>query len=84
MTESSDRYPVVPDLASTLRGPTLQEATAAWVAFVQAYYERSPNRSDLTQVFMRGFFAGWSEREVASLADQLAENNRRLPCWPTK
>ena len=75
-------YPVKPDPGTTIRGPTLQEATAAWVAFVQAYYERSPNRGELTQVFMRGHFAGWSERDVAMLADQLAENNRRLPCWP--
>jgi hypothetical protein len=60
----------------------LQAATEAWVMAVQKYYEREPNRSELTQVFMRGYFAGWSEREVAQLADALADNAKRLPSWP--
>ena len=60
----------------------LQAATKVWVESVQKYYEREPNRNELTQVFMRGYFAGWSEREVAQLADQLADNAKRLPSWP--
>lgn len=63
---------------------TLQEATAAWVTFVQNYYAHTPNRNDLTQVFARGYFAGWSERELAQLVDQLVENNRVSPAWPDK
>lgn len=62
----------------------LQSATQAWVEAVQKYYEREPNRNELTQVFMRGYFAGWSEREVAQLADTLADNVKRLPCWSNK
>ena len=62
----------------------LQEATAAWVKFVQDHYARSPNRNDLTQVFARGYFAGWSERELAQLVDQLVENYRVSPPWPDK
>lgn len=60
----------------------LQAATEAWVKAVQKYYEHEPNRNELTQVFMRGYFAGWSEREVAQLADKLADNANRLPSWP--
>ena len=60
----------------------LQAATEAWVMAVHKYYEREPNRSELTQVFMRGYFAGWSEREVAQLADKLADNAKRIPSWP--
>ena len=63
---------------------TLQDATAQWVAFVQDYYSTTPNRGELTQVFMRGFFAGWSEREVAQLADGLAESNKQFPVWGEK
>lgn len=84
MTASTDRYPVIPDLSVEIRGPTLQEATAQWVAFIQNHYAGSPNRGDLTQVFARGHFAGWSEREVAILADSLAENQIKLPPWPDK
>ncbi len=62
---------------------TLQDATRQWVEAIQSYYERAPNRSELTQVFMRGYFAGWSEREVACLADRLAESMRALPPWST-
>lgn len=84
MTVSSDHYPVTPDPSVALRGPTLQEATKTWVSFIQTYYASSPNRGDLTQIFARGHFAGWSEREVAMLADGLEENNRRLPPWEEK
>lgn len=84
MTVSSDCYPVTPDPSVALRGPTLQEATATWVTFIQRYYADSSSRGELTQVFMKGHFAGWSEREVAMLADGLAERNRLHPPWPDK
>jgi len=75
--------PSEPALASASGSANaLQSATESWVKAVQKYYEREPNRSELTQVFMRGHFAGWSEREVAQLADKLAENAKRLPSWP--
>ena len=62
----------------------LQLATKTWVESVQKYYEREQDRNELTQVFMRGYFSGWSEREVAQLADQLAKNERDYPLWENK
>ena len=57
----------------------LQLATKNWIEAVQKYYERSKDRYELTQVFMRGYFAGWSERQVAQLADDLAKNQKDYP-----
>jgi len=59
----------------------LQSATKTWVESVQKYYEREKDRNELTQVFMRGYFSGWSERQVAELADELAKNERDYPLW---
>jgi hypothetical protein len=57
----------------------LQSATKTWIEAVQKYYENEPNRKKLTQIFMRGYFSGWSEREVATLADKLFKNNQDYP-----
>lgn len=57
----------------------LQLATKIWVEEVQKYYKNEPDRNQLTQIFMRGYFAGWSEREVAILADNLHKNNQDYP-----
>lgn len=57
----------------------LQSATQAWVESIQKYYENEPDRNKLTQIFMRGYFAGWSEREVAQLADKLVDNKKKYP-----
>lgn len=62
----------------------LQSATKTWVESVQKYYEREKDRNELTQVFMRGYFSGWSERQVAELADELAKNERDYPLWENK
>lgn len=62
----------------------LQLATKNWIEAVQKYYEREHDRNELTQVFMRGYFAGWSEREVAQLADSLAKNEHDYPLWTDK
>ena len=59
----------------------LQSATKTWVESVQKYYEREKDRNELTQVFMRGYFSGWSERQVAQLADQLAKNAKDYPLY---
>ena len=59
----------------------LQLATKKWIEAVQKFYEREPDRNELTQVFMRGYFAGWSEREVAQLADQLSKNEKEYPVF---
>jgi hypothetical protein len=59
----------------------LQSATKTWIEAVQKYYEREKDRNELTQVFMRGYFAGWSERQVAQLADELSKNENDYPLW---
>ena len=62
----------------------LQLATKTWIEAVQKYYEREKDRNQLTQIFMRGYFTGWSEREVAKLADQLDKNEKQYPLWENK
>jgi hypothetical protein len=59
----------------------LQLATKTWIEAVQKYYENEPDRNELTQVHMRGHFSGWSERQIAQLADQLAKNETDYPLW---
>jgi len=61
----------------------MYEATTKFIAAVLEEYEGC-ERSDLTQVFMRGPFAGWSEREVAQLADQLDANQKLFPRYVVK
>jgi len=56
----------------------LQSATKTWIEAVQKYYENTP-RHELTQIYVRGFFAGWSEREILELAERLLKNNQEYP-----
>lgn len=62
----------------------LQLATKNWIEAVQKYYEREKDRSQLTQIYMRGYFAGWSERQIVELADSLAKNEQDYPLWRDK
>jgi transketolase len=62
----------------------LQSATKAWIEAVQEYFKDSPDRNKLTQIYMRGYFSGWSEREIAQLADKLAQNENDYPLWRDK
>jgi hypothetical protein len=62
----------------------LQLATKVWIKAVQKYYEHEKDRNQLTQIFMRGYFTGWSEREVAKLVDQLDKNEKQYPLWENK
>lgn len=57
----------------------LQSSTRLWVETVRKYYENEQDRNQLTQIFVRGYFAGWSEREVAMLADKLYKNQEDYP-----
>ena len=59
----------------------LQLATKTWIEAVQKYYE---NNSELTQIYMRGYFAGWSEREILRLAERLLKNEQDYPLWRDK
>jgi hypothetical protein len=56
--------------------PNLRDITRDWVNGVREYYK---NTGNLTQVFMRGYFAGMSEREVKAFADMLFVNDERTP-----
>lgn len=62
----------------------LQTATKAWIEAVQEYFKDSPDRNQLTQIYMRGYFSGWSEREIAQLADKLAQNEKQYPLRENK
>jgi len=54
------------------------EATDHWVELTLKKYEGfEPN--ELTQVFMRGPFAGWSERMVYELAENMDKANKQVP-----
>ena len=59
----------------------LQEATKVWTEEVLDYYKDTKN---LTQVFARGHFAGWSEGSVLHLAKELSENAEKWPPFETK
>lgn len=61
----------------------LQSITKTWVDTMLEYYKNTPNRNSLTQIFARGYFAGWSERELAQLADRMKYSNDNFPPWPT-
>jgi len=52
------------------------EATKAWIESIKEYYK---DTDDLNQIFMRGYFAGWSEREVLELANRLSKNQEDYP-----
>jgi hypothetical protein len=58
----------------------LQQATKTWIESVQKYYENT-NRNELTQIYMRGYFSGWSEREILGLAEKLLKNEQDYPLY---
>ena len=55
-----------------------QEATDNWVKLTLEKYD-GYDINDLTQVFMRGPFAGWSERMVVELAMGMDDANKKVP-----
>jgi len=55
-----------------------QEATDNWVKLTLEKYD-GYDTNDLTQVFMRGPFAGWSERMVVELAMGMDDANKKVP-----
>ena len=64
--------------ATTCSPDDFWAVTELWIQAVERRYEGC-DRDDLTQVFMRGPFAGLSEREVACLADRLRESATQFP-----
>ena len=65
----------------------LQEAAKTFCAEVMEYY-KDHDPDDLTQVFMRGYFTGWTEHNVYDLAEDLMKNQKDFPIkmddWPLK
>jgi hypothetical protein len=59
---------------------SLQQATKTWIESVQKYYENTAT-NELTQIYMRGYFSGWSEREILGLANKLAKNEKDYPLY---
>ena len=55
-----------------------QLATDHWIALTLEKYKEY-ERANLTQVFMRGPFAGWSERMVLELAIKMDDANKKVP-----
>ena len=57
--------------------------TAQWIeAARKRYAGHGPD--DLTQIFMRGPFAGWSELELAALVGDLDMAQKKFPLWKIK
>jgi hypothetical protein len=52
--------------------------TDYWIELTLEKY-KGFERDDLTQVFMRGPFAGWSERMVYELAENMDKSNKKVP-----
>lgn len=55
-----------------------QLATDHWIELTLEKY-KGHDIDDLTQVFMRGPFAGWSERMVLELAMGMDDANTKVP-----
>ena len=54
------------------------ESLVGWLEQVQEAY-KGQDRDDLTQLYMRGPFAGWSQEKMVRLADELWDNEQRWP-----
>lgn len=61
----------------------LQQATKTWIESVQKFYENTP-KNELTQIYFRGYFSGWSEREILEFANKLAKNEQDYPLYSDK
>jgi len=55
-----------------------QLITDYWIELTLDKY-KGYDINDLTQVFMRGPFAGWSERMVLELAMEMDDANKKVP-----
>lgn len=54
------------------------ESLIHWLEQVQKAFE-GQDRDDLTQLYMRGPFAGWSQERMVRLADELWQNEQKYP-----
>lgn len=79
-TENTREVAALPPLPSS--PDNFWTATENWIQAAEQRY-KGRDRDDLTQIFMRGPFAGMSEREVACFADRLRESTEQLPLYGT-
>ena len=56
-------------------------ATKTWIETVKEYYK---NNDQLTQIYMRGYFAGWSEFDILELAKRLEKYQQDYPLYQDK
>ena len=64
-------------------GKTFWQITDDFIEAVLARY-KDADRDELNQVFMRGPFCGWSERNLLELAEQMDKNRKDYPLWPRR
>ena len=55
------------------------ESLIRWLEQTQEAHKGQDRDWDLTQVYMRGPFAGWSQSDMVKLADKLWENEQKHP-----
>ena len=55
------------------------ESLIHWLELVQEAYKGKDRLWDLTQLYARGPFAGWSQERMVRLADELWENEQKYP-----
>lgn len=65
-------------ISNTQHPENFWELTSVWVQAVLDRYE-GRDRSDLTQVFARGPFAGWSEGDLYEFAQRLHNTQNQFP-----
>jgi len=57
---------------------SIQKMTEEWVDGIFKEFEDF-KPSELTQVRARGYFAGWSDRDILEFANKLKNNNDKFP-----
>ena len=63
-----------------MKKKTIWQATEEWVQSIEERFS-GVNEDDLTQIFMRGPFAGWSEYNLFKLAKELRDNTTKYPLY---
>lgn len=71
-------YSTLFTMSDTNKKEDFWDITERWIQVVEQRYE-GLDRDDLTQVFMRGPFAGMSERELACFVDRLRQASKDYP-----
>jgi hypothetical protein len=56
----------------------IDKVTRELIKGIRSYY-KGYTSNNLTGIWARGYFAGWSEREILALAEKLDENNTKYP-----